>query len=128
MSGVLAHTRPFAGKVRGVLCALLKHPALPVPGSTVLRLLMSISEGLCAHCIHNTEKPRIYLTDRESDCFQLYMQGASFREAAQELDINWRTVHTHHKSIRKKMEVQSTSRFDFFKQAFRMNLVRMCFY
>jgi DNA-binding NarL/FixJ family response regulator len=49
------------------------------------------------------------LTDRELDVLQLLDQGFSKREVADELFVSYNTVHTHARSIYRKLGASSRS-------------------
>ena len=57
----------------------------------------------------NNRKKAIPLTDREKTILRLLAEGNSNKHVARELDISVRTVETHRRNIKRKLEIKTSA-------------------
>lgn len=65
-----------------------------------------VSEILLSHGLDGPEGP---LTTREQKILLLLAEGQSNKQVARELDISVRTVETHRRNIKRKLDISSTA-------------------
>lgn len=57
----------------------------------------------------NNRKKEIPLTDREKTILRLLAEGNSNKHVARELDISVRTVETHRRNVKRKLEIKTSA-------------------
>jgi DNA-binding NarL/FixJ family response regulator len=67
------------------------------------------SSGVTDTLINEKETKAVPLTDREKTILQLLAEGASNKHVARELDISVRTVETHRRNIKRKLDVKTSA-------------------
>jgi len=67
------------------------------------------SSGVTDILVNEGNKTEVPLTDRERTILQLLAEGNSNKHVARELDISVRTVETHRRNIKRKLEVKTSA-------------------
>ncbi len=67
------------------------------------------SSGVTDILVNESSKKEVPLTDREKTILQLLAEGNSNKHVARELDISVRTVETHRRNIKRKLEVKTSA-------------------
>ena len=78
----------------------------PISPAAAVYLLDSLRDP-AGDALHGAAPPEAFLTPREIGLLQLFARGASYKEAARELQISPLTVGNHVKSIYRKLAVNS---------------------
>jgi two-component system nitrate/nitrite response regulator NarL len=67
------------------------------------------SSGVTDILVNESTQKEVPLTDREKTILQLLAEGSSNKHVARELDISVRTVETHRRNIKRKLEVKTSA-------------------
>lgn len=67
------------------------------------------SSGVTDILVNEGNRTEVPLTDRERTILQLLAEGNSNKHVARELDISVRTVETHRRNIKRKLEVKTSA-------------------
>jgi len=67
------------------------------------------SSGVTDILLNESSKKDVPLTDREKTILRLLAEGNSNKHVARELDISVRTVETHRRNIKRKLNVKTSA-------------------
>ncbi len=87
--------------------------------ATVARTLLEVVRGQAADA--GPAPARLDLTDRERDVLRCLVDGMSYKQAADALDVSPNTVRTHVKALYRKLQVQNVA--EAVSRAIRQRLV-----
>ncbi|WP_417782544.1 response regulator [Terasakiella pusilla] len=87
-----------------------------VPSNELVQAIKTVSEGKTYYSSGVTDillnegaKKEVPLTDRERMILKLLAEGSSNKHVARELDISVRTVETHRRNIKRKLDVKTSA-------------------
>ncbi|OUJ71132.1 hypothetical protein BXP70_22720 [Hymenobacter crusticola] len=106
----------FEALRRGASGYLLKSTPLPALKAALLEVMQggapmsrAVARQVLAHFRPRPLAPSAVLTEREQEIVQNLVAGLSEKQVAQQLGISVQTVHSHSKSIYRKLHVSSRS-------------------
>jgi len=99
--------RSSAAELRAQLSAIVAGGAPLTPG--VARTLMAVVRDLSPAPAAAEGPQRLDLTAREQDVLRCIVNGRSYQQAADDLDIGVDTVRTHIRSLYRKLQVHSVA-------------------